>query len=144
MTQTLTILIPGVPVPKGRPRARIVAAPGKRMFVSHYTPSDTVKYEERVAREARLCLQLALPLDQPIEVDMAIYVPIPESWSEKKKASARAGEIKPTGRNDIDNYAKAILDGMNGIAYRDDCLITDLSCGKRYSDNPRVVVCLTF
>jgi Holliday junction resolvase RusA-like endonuclease len=34
-------------------------------------------------------------------------------------------------RGDIDNYAKSILDGLNGVAYTDDKLVYKLQVTKR-------------
>jgi crossover junction endodeoxyribonuclease RusA len=48
---------------------------------------------------------------------------------------------RPRRRGDIDNLAKAILDGLNGYAYEDDAQVVYLSM-TRYDDarNPRVLV----
>lgn len=48
---------------------------------------------------------------------------------------------RPRRRGDIDNLAKAILDGLNGFAYTDDAQVVYLSM-TRYDDarNPRVLV----
>lgn len=49
--------------------------------------------------------------------------------------------FRPRRRGDIDNLAKAILDGLNGFAYHDDAQVVHLSM-TRYDDarNPRVMV----
>ena len=54
-----------------------------------------------------------------------------------------AGEIKYTKKVDCDNLAKIVLDSLNGIAYKDDAQIFELSVKKLYADEPRVVVTLT-
>ena len=48
---------------------------------------------------------------------------------------------RPRRRGDIDNLAKAILDGLNGYAYEDDAQVVHLSM-TRYDDarNPRILV----
>ena len=43
-------------------------------------------------------------------------------------------------RPDIDNISKIILDGLNGVAYKDDLQITDLSIKKIYGINSYVKV----
>ena len=40
----------------------------------------------------------------------------------------------------MDNIAKIILDGLNGVAYTDDKQVTRLEIEKVYSDTPCVVV----
>lgn len=54
--------------------------------------------------------------------------------------------FKPTARNfgDADNHAKAILDGLNGICYRDDAQIVKLTVEKRTDKtSPRAEIELT-
>ena len=41
---------------------------------------------------------------------------------------------RPTKKPDVDNIAKAILDSLNGIAYRDDSQIVELNMKKLYAD----------
>ena len=52
------------------------------------------------------------------------------------------GLISPTKKPDLDNIAKAILDSLNGIAYKDDSQIVSLLISKKYSDRPRVEIAL--
>ena len=52
------------------------------------------------------------------------------------------GLINPTKKPDLDNIAKAILDSLNGIAYKDDSQIVSLLISKKYSDRPRVEITL--
>jgi Holliday junction resolvase RusA-like endonuclease len=65
---------------------------------------------------------------------------VPASWSNKKRAKALAGEVMPTGKPDLDNLEKAILDGMNKIVFRDDAVVCDVIKRKRYAETPRVQV----
>jgi len=58
----------------------------------------------------------------------------------KFKDDAIAGRINPTKKPDADNIAKIILDGCNGILYKDDSQIVKLISEKKYSENPRVEV----
>ena len=54
--------------------------------------------------------------------------------------------FKPTARNfgDADNHAKAILDGLNGICYRDDAQIVKLTVEKHVDKtSPRAEIELT-
>ncbi len=52
--------------------------------------------------------------------------------------------MKPTVKPDCDNTIKAILDALNGVAYKDDSAVTDLVFYKRYTTgDPYVEVTLT-
>jgi Holliday junction resolvase RusA-like endonuclease len=115
---TTTIVIPGVPEVKGRPRGVIVGG-----CVRFYTPQKTRKYEDRVAAYGRQ--QISRTFDEPVAVQVDVFRP-------NRK------------RVDIDNACKAVLDGLNGVAYTDDHLIYDLIVHKRYDKaNPRAEVHIT-
>jgi Holliday junction resolvase RusA-like endonuclease len=73
-------------------------------------------------------------------VEVFVFLAIPTSWSKRKHAAALVGQVFPTKKPDLDNFLKAILDGMNGIAFTDDARVVALISSKRYSDTPRVVV----
>jgi crossover junction endodeoxyribonuclease RusA len=97
------IVIPGRPVPKGRPRFSKGHA---------YTPEKTRMYEELVGWKAKQVIK------SPLRKNIAVYITI--------YASSKI-------QGDLDNYAKSILDGMNGVAYIDDKQICSLSI-QRISD----------
>ena len=87
----LRIIIPGRPVPKGRPRF------GRNGQV--YTPKKTREYEELVGWYAKQCM--TEPLEGNVMLHIKTYV---------------KNNVSP----DLDNIAKAIMDGLNGVAYKDD------------------------
>lgn len=132
--------IPGTPVPKSRPRFRIVKPRGKEAFVHTYTDSDTVKYEDRVRALAVQAMAGAEPSTAPIEVLMEIRVPIPVSWSKKKQVAAAAGVVRATKRSDIDNYVKSVLDACNEVCWVDDGQIVVLTARKLYAAEPCIVM----
>lgn len=127
----VSLIIPGIPVPKGRPRFT------RSGFA--YTPEKTRKYEKIVADIARKTMSGKTPLDYPIKVLAVAYMPIPQ-MSVRKTADAVAGYILPAKKPDIDNLAKAALDACNGIVWRDDALICSLLVKKRYAISPRLEI----
>ena len=127
MTFQVFFNVEGTPVPKGRPR---FARRGK--FVSTYSPKTTVDYETKVSEAAKQAMGVTEPLETPLAAYIYITLPIPASYSKKRTAACLAGEERPTKRSDIDNYCKAIFDGMNGIVYVDDSQVVSLHSTKRY------------
>lgn len=127
--------IPGPATPKGRPR---FAQRGG--FVSTYTPAATRDYEAAVRAVAVLAMAGTPASARPIEVMMEIRMPIPASWSKKKRLAASTGAIRHTGRPDLDNLAKAPLDACNGVCWVDDSQIVTLTVRKLYHAVPCVVV----
>lgn len=136
MNHLLRLEIPGAPVAKGRPR--IGRGFGGRPQA--FTPAKTVNYENLIKMCAAKQMNGAQPYDQPLRLVVTAYLPIPASWSQKKRTQSADGVVLPTSRPDVDNFLKAALDGMNGIVYRDDSLVTDVTAGKRYSEFPRLVI----
>jgi len=67
-------------------------------------------------------------------------LPIPPSWSKRKQDQAAAQFLRPTGKPDTDNLAKAVMDGCNEVLYFDDAQIVALSIRKRYGLVPHVCV----
>jgi Holliday junction resolvase RusA-like endonuclease len=139
MTESfLKITLPGQPVPKGRPRARI-AYRGKKPFISFYQPPETVAYEQRLAQEAFLLVRGRCLLSGALCLEMKVYIAPPKSWSAKKTGLAIKGEILPTSRPDADNYLK-IIDALNGVVWEDDAQIVKMSVEKHYSTDPRLEI----
>jgi len=75
------------------------------------------------------------PFDCPLSVKVEAFMPIPESWSIKKRLAAQSGQIMPTTKPDADNIIK-MLDAFNKVVWKDDSAIVSLVVIKRYSLTP--------
>ena len=128
------ITIPGVM--RGKQRPRISARGG---FARAYTPAQTVNAEAWVKQ---CCVdQVGSPcLVGPLEVRVSISVGIPASWSKKRRQQALSGAEMPTGKPDLDNAVKLLLDSLNGILFRDDAQVVSLTVRKSYAENPLTVL----
>lgn len=131
----LHLTIPGVPVAKGRPKLSTRGG-----YARAYTPAKTRHYEDSIRCEAADIMGDRAPLDEPVSVVVTAYVAPPKSLSKANRAAAMEGTLKPVTRPDLDNYAKAALDGCNAIIFRDDSLVTDLIVRKRFSERPRLTI----
>jgi Holliday junction resolvase RusA-like endonuclease len=122
---------------KGRPRATFFEKGNKR-FAKMYTPKDTFIYENLVKTEYRnQCGTIFYENGLPLIVEIKAYFSIPES----KKSMYP--QVACTKNKDLDNIAKIILDGLNGIAFDDDKQIVKLIVSKEYTtERERVVVTL--
>lgn len=132
IVKSLSIVIPGEPVGKGRPR--FLRGSGRT-----YTPEKTAKYENLVALEFSNAFPLWKPTTEPIEMTMTAFLGIPKSWSKKKHQQALEGLLRPTKKPDTDNIAK-IKDALNGIAFVDDAQVIKETVSKEYSDQPRLEI----
>lgn len=127
----ITFVIPGPPRGKGRPRF-------SRKSGTTYTDQATAAYENLVALACREAMKGAQPYAGAISLGVVTYMPIPASASQKKRiAMAGTNHIK---KPDVDNVLKAVLDGLNGIAFHDDAQVARLHACKLYSSEPRVEV----
>jgi len=108
----VTFSIPGIPVPKGRPRLGGGHA---------YTPQRTKAYEAKVKMLALRARQEARL--KPFKGDVALRVQI---WGLK--------------RGDITNVVKSLEDAMNRVVYDDDKQISYLEVERFKSDKPHVTV----
>lgn len=88
--------IPGRPVPKQRPRM------GRNGHV--YTPKNCREYEEKVAVVASSLFRK--PYAGPVALEVHFFL------------ASRPG--------DLDNYVKAVSDGLNCIAYQDDRQVVEI------------------
>ena len=127
------VIIPGEPKAKARPR--MSTKTGRA-----YTPQDTVNYENWV----KLCYQDQGKeyLEGELVATINAYYGIPKSTSKKKTTLMLNDEIKPTKKPDLDNIVKAILDSLNGLAYKDDSQVVKVISEKFYSEQPRVELIL--
>lgn len=102
----IKIVVPGRPVPKQRPRLGVQLR-GRRIVQAHvYTPRETRRYEALV----RECAWAAGA--QPLDGDVVLEI---DAWFYGR-------------RPDLDNTAKSVMDGLKGVAYKDDRQVSRLIC----------------
>lgn len=138
MTRTINFTVPGVPVAKGRARSFIRAG-----HVAHYTPDQTARYENLVKLAARQAMGTWEPMQGAVELVLLLHMPVPASWSQKRRAAALSGQVRPTTKPDCSNVLKAVEDAMNGVVFVDDKQIADVTICKRYSAQPQACVQVT-
>jgi Holliday junction resolvase RusA-like endonuclease len=132
---SVSFIVPGHPFGKQRSRS---TKSGR-----HYTPQETVRYENLVMMQAMQAMQDRPPVDIDVGLMFVAVFPVPDSWSAKKRAAALAGDIRPTKKPDLSNIQKALEDGMNAVVFKDDSQITESGGSKKiYGETPCVKVCV--
>tara|TARA_R100000742_G_C4276226_1_gene97162 strand:- start:255 stop:713 length:459 start_codon:yes stop_codon:yes gene_type:complete len=84
-----------------------------------------------------------LPLNGPIFMYIEFHIARPKSHyrTGKYKHLLKQGVLLHCPkRPDIDNYAKLVLDALNGVFYKDDGQVTTLVITKVYSTEPKTVI----
>lgn len=138
MINAIAFTVPGEPQGKGRARVGNIGGHA-RMF----TPAKTVAYEGLIAHAAAQAMQGAPLLVGDCRLEVEIVCGVPASWSQRKRAQALDGQIRPAKKPDSDNVLKAVCDGMNGVVWKDDVQAVEGWWKKTYGETPglRVRVC---
>lgn len=135
---TIDFTIPGAPRGKGRPKASRTPN-GVRM----YTDAKTASYEGLIAYAAQQALKGRDALIGPVTVTVLVRLAPPVSTSKKNAAAMLAGELHPAKKPDLDNIIKCVLDGCNGVAFKDDAQVCWINAGKMYAATAGVDVVIS-
>ena len=130
VTDRITLTIEGQPQGKGRPR---VTRRGHA-----FTPTRTREYEAKVAAAARGAHQGA-PLEGPLVLTVDAYHARPAKpprGHQARELSLLAAPCWMRGSRypDADNIAKAIADGLEGIAYVNDSQLVEVTCRRWWAE----------
>lgn len=126
----IAFFVPGTPVPQPRPQVTVRGG--------HAQAYVKAKHPVHAWRElvAATCSQVATDtLEGPLDLQITLYLARPKSHY---GTGRNAGQLKksapayPAVRPDIDNYAKAIQDALDGVLWKDDGQVVKLTCWKRY------------
>jgi Holliday junction resolvase RusA-like endonuclease len=134
MAAQVHITVAGPPVPKGRPRMSTVNG-----HAQAFTPAKTRRYEDLIRLEAGRVMEGLDQLQGPTEVRITAFMQTPQAIVKHKTKgpAAEIGELRPTTKPDVDNFAK-VIDALNGIVWRDDSQVVQLTVRKFYSTRPRL------
>lgn len=128
---TVVISVPGRPVPWARARTR---------GGIHFTPRRQRDWMALFRDRAEQQMAGRPPLDRPVRIEALFTLPIPASWSRRKRQAAADGLVRPAGKPDLDNMLKLVTDCLRGVVYRDDALICEARTAKRYGEAPATTV----
>jgi Holliday junction resolvase RusA-like endonuclease len=113
----IDLVIYGKPIGKARPRFGRNKGTGK---VVTFTPQKTKHYEQEIATTAQCAMFGKELMEGPVKVEIRAF------FFHAKKTGSHVS------RPDIDNIVKAILDGLNGVAFKDDAAVAMLLASKQY------------
>lgn len=97
-----------------------------------YTPPSTLKREKYIAQQFSVQNMGWGISDGPVSVEIDVEVNVPTSARKKEKEEMIEGLIYPTKKPDLDNVAKLVLDGLQGVAFDDDYQVVELKVNKKY------------
>jgi crossover junction endodeoxyribonuclease RusA len=129
----LTFTVFGTPAPQGSMKAFMPK--GGRFPVVTADNSKTKPWRQQVAGTA-----LAEIARTGWEPKQSGPVFIEASFYFEKPKSAKKSEISKTTKPDLDKCARAILDSLTGIAFKDDAQVTSLLTWKGFGSPARVEI----
>lgn len=114
--------VPAVPVPQ--PRARATAFNGRARMYEAKTEHPIHAFKASV-RMSAASVHTGAPIEGPVRLRATFLLPRP-------KLPKKAGEQRfpHTKRGDIDNFAKALMDALNGLLWKDDSQVYELCAAK--------------
>ena len=137
MNNTIRFIINTAPTAQARPRHAVRSG-----F------SVTYKSEQKKTNEQTLEALIAPyapkePFNNAVSINFTAYIPVPQSFSKKKKELARANKIFPTKKPDIDNLCKQLLDTLTRLNFwLDDKQVVEISAKKMYAEHGHWTVCI--
>ena len=103
------------------------------------TPEQTKSYEELIRWSYKASGGKYLG-EQPIELSVKAFYPVPQVFNKEKKQQAITNRIRPMTKPDTDNILKVVLDALNGVAYYDDKQVISIVCEKWYAERGYLLV----
>jgi Holliday junction resolvase RusA-like endonuclease len=129
----MNFFIPIIPTAQARGRAGINRASGHAMIYPH--KKQYRNQDDLIALMSQYAPKN--PMEGPLKLCLDIWLPVPASWSKKKRAAAINNDIWPAKRPDLDNYLKQVMDCMTKLGFwKDDSQVCITSARKCYWETP--------
>jgi Holliday junction resolvase RusA-like endonuclease len=136
----LCFSVPGAPVPWKA--STIVRRPQTKRGFAGIKDARLESFQSLVALAASKAMagQPPFPRSVPLSISVDVTLPIPPSWSQRKKDAAVMGNLRPTSRPDTSNLVKAIEDGCTSVVWEDDSSIVRIEASKVYGLVPGMTI----
>jgi Holliday junction resolvase RusA-like endonuclease len=119
--------VPAPPVPFAR-----AGSNGKRRF----TPAKQANFMATVRLFGQRAMAGRALMEGPLHMTVEAYYTVPASWSKAK----REGAYWRDSGADADNISKSVLDALQGVCYKNDAQIAELTVRKIYGPSAFVRV----
>lgn len=145
MSDLWRLRVEGAPHPKGSPA--IMRGRGGRPFVLE--KREQRAHEQAIREHAALTPPDPAMREQPCCVDVAFVLAPPKRVIARRKATrTRPGcDVRAAVKPDVDKLLRTVLDGLAGVAYRDDAQVVRVGGTKRYafdSETPHTVIVVRY
>ena len=101
-----------------------------------YLDASVIKYRKAIRNMAiaQMRNQKAEKIEGAVNMNIIFAFRRPKSLSKKERT------VPKTTKPDIDNLTKAILDALNGIAWKDDAQVTQINVHKIWSAKDQIEI----
>lgn len=123
ISKIVSFVLPIAPMPTPRPRARVIAVPGRRPLASFYSPKEYKEWQKEALHALKLAEAPRTPFEGPVSVSVTCLAERPKTTK------------LPAPKPDVDNYAKGVLDAVtqDGRFWLDDSQVCDLRVMKQWA-----------
>jgi Holliday junction resolvase RusA-like endonuclease len=119
---------PGLPATKGSLRAVRRPSGGSVLVPDNARTKPWQRALAMTAHAAGVCAQ-----EGPVAVELVFYLPRPARQVAASGHPYAWAPLLPLAKPDLDKLARAVLDGLTGVAWKDDAQVTTLRLEKRYA-----------
>ncbi len=126
----IALRIPTIPIAQPRQRTTIHTTRDGKIFTGNYTPANHPVRQFKADVRTAVSRVLSAPLEGPVALRVVFVLPRPKRLIWKRREMPR---VPHTSRPDLDNLVKSTKDALNGLAWRDDSQVVELSAGKCYA-----------
>ena len=126
----IALRIATLPIAQPRQRTTIRTTRDGKIFTGNYTPANHPVRQFKADVRAAVSRVLSAPLEGPVALRVVFVLPRPKRLIWKRREMPR---VPHTSRPDLDNLVKSTKDALNGLAWRDDSQVVELSASKCYA-----------
>lgn len=127
----LAFRVYGVALPKGNMKPIIRDKRGMKIAVATESNRNVRGWQQLIAEGASRALN---ERGAPVLFEYGVFVTARFYLPRPKKYSRRGVFVAHCTNPDVDKLARAVLDALTGIVYRDDCQVTELAASKYYAE----------
>ena len=124
----------GLPQPKGSTRAFFVKKLGRAVITNDNPKTKGWEKTVGIVAVASGLLPEGTVAGGPVEVGLTFFLPRPKGHSNAKLRLLPSAPERHTKKPDLDKLARAVLDALTGIVWRDDAQVVKLTCAKVFAD----------
>lgn len=139
----VVIRVRGLPVAQGSVRAFVAGGRAHVATDARRTNSPLGAWRTAIATEARAAFGDTPAPSGPIDLDVVLEWPRPLAHyrgGKPERGLRPDAPVAKASKPDVDKVVRAVLDALDGIAYRDDAQVANLHVAKVWGEEPGATI----